>query len=70
MASSRVLSFHCVLLFKGVTSFEPIGLPRFRRILDSFVKYSTRTSIRAGVFAVGICDFVIFLFVSVNVSSN
>ena len=37
MVSSRVPSFSWVLLFLGVTSFEPTGLPRFKRILDSFI---------------------------------
>ncbi|RVW98763.1 Cation/H(+) antiporter 20 [Vitis vinifera] len=68
-ASSRKPSFSWVLLFRGVTSFEPTGLPRFRRILDSFVNCPTGTSIRAGVFAAGICDFVTF-FVSMNASGR
>ena len=69
VASSRVPSFSWVLLFRGVTSFEPTGLPRFRHILDSFINCPTGTSIRAGVFAVGICDFVTF-FVSMSAFGN
>ena len=69
MASFRVSSFYWVLLFWGVTSFEPTSLPHFRHILDSFVNCHTGTSIRAGVFAIGICDFVTF-FVSMNASGN
>ena len=57
------------MLFWGVTSFEPTVLPCFRRILDSFVNYPIGTSIHAGVFVVGICDFVTF-FVSMNASGN
>ena len=69
MATSRVPSFFWVLLFWGVTSFEPIGLPRFRHILDLFVDCPTGTLIRAGVFAAEIYDFVTF-FVSMNASGN
>ena len=50
MASFRVLSFSWVLLFWGVTSFESIGLPCLRRILDLFVNYFIGTSICVGVF--------------------
>ena len=32
----------------GATSFDPIGLPCFKRILDSFPFYPSGTSIRAG----------------------
>ena len=59
----RVLGRH------RVTSFEPIGLPRFRRILDSFANCLSRTLIRAGAFVAGICDFVTF-FASTNASGN
>ena len=41
----------CVLIFRGVTSFEPVGLPRFKRIEDSFANCPSRTLIRAGAFA-------------------
>ena len=69
MASSKVPSFFCILLFQGVTSFDLIGLPCFRHILDSFVNCPTWTSIHVGVFTVGICDFVTF-FVSMNASGS
>ena len=49
--------------------FEPIGLPHFKHILDSFANYPSRTPIRSRVFATGICDFVTF-FLLVNASSN
>ena len=39
MVSSKVPSFSWVLLFQGITSFELIGQPCFKRILDSFVNY-------------------------------
>ena len=60
--------FLCVLLFRGVMSFDLIGLPRFMYILDSFANYHS-TLISVGAFVVGICDFVIF-FVLINSSSN
>ena len=70
MAYSRVPSFlSCVFFFRGVTSFELIGLPRFRRILNSFFNYPIQTSIYVGIFAVKICVFVTF-FVLMNASSN
>ena len=69
MASSKVSSFSNVLLFWGFISFEPTILLCFRRILHSFVNCPTRTSIRVGVFAVGVCDFVTF-FISMNASGN
>ena len=60
-----------VLIFQGFLSFEPSGLPRFRRICDSevmtLVDGPFGTSIQIGTFTVGICDFVI-LFESVNAS--
>ena len=34
MASFRVINFSWVLIFQGVTSFEPTDLPCFERILD------------------------------------
>ena len=52
--SSGVSVLICVLLFRGVTSFESIGLPHFRRILDSFANFPSRTLIHAGALAVGI----------------
>ena len=70
MASSRVSSFSWVLLFRGVTSFEPIGLPYFRRILDSFINCPTGTSICAGVFAAGIYDFVMHLVIDLQDFAN
>ena len=44
----------CVLIFQGVASFQPIGLPHFRRIEDLFANYPLGTLIRAGAFAAGI----------------
>ena len=58
-----------VLCFQGVISFEQIGLPRFRRILDSFDNCPPGTLIRVGAFTAGICDFVTF-FVSIKASGN
>ena len=66
----RALIFLCVLLFRGVMSFWPIGLPRFRRILGSFANCPSRTLIRAGaIFVAGICDFVT-IFVLINAFGN
>ena len=45
--------------------FELISLPCFMRILDSFANCPSGALVRAGAFAVGIIDFVIF-FVSIN----
>ena len=59
----------CVLFFRGVISFESIGLPRFRHNLYSFANCPLRTSIRTRVFEVGICDFVTF-FVSIKAYGN
>ena len=50
-------------------SFELIGLPCFRRILDSFSNYHSRISIRIGIFTIGIYDFVTF-FVSIKASGK
>jgi hypothetical protein len=51
------ISFPCVFLFQGILSFAPIGLPCFKRALDSFaivlIDCPTGTSIFAGVLAVG-----------------
>ena len=66
MASFKVPSFSWVLLFWGVPSFEPICLSRFKRILDSFVNCPIGTSIRVGVFAVKICDFVTFFVLMIT----
>ena len=50
--------FSCVFLFRGILSLAPTGLPRFRRVLDSFaailINCPSETSIRAGLLAVGI----------------
>ena len=35
-------------------NFEPISLPRFKRILDSFGNCPSGTSIRDGAFEIGI----------------
>jgi hypothetical protein len=56
-ASSRVpISFPCAFRFWGILYFVPIGLPRFRRALDSFaavlIDCPTWTYIFAGVLAV------------------
>ena len=50
-------------------SFEPIGPPHFRRILDPFSNCLSWTSIRARAFAVEKCDFVTF-FVSIKAYGN
>ena len=50
-------------------SFDPMGLPRFERVLDSNTFFPSVISTRVGTFAAGICDFVTF-FVSTNASSN
>ena len=50
-------------------SFDPMGLPRFERVLDSNAFYPSVISTHAGTFAAGICDFVTF-FVSANTSGN
>ena len=50
-------------------SFDLMGLPRFERILESYVFCHSVISTRAGTFAAGICDFVTF-FVSTNASGN
>ena len=49
--------------------FKTIYLPHFMRILDSFANCPSDTSIRVGVFAAEICDFVTF-FISIKASSN
>ena len=81
------LSFHICELFKSTQfficcsffflisteSFEPIGLPRFRCVLNSlamtFSNCSSRTSICVGTFIVDICDFVTF-FIFVKTLGN
>ncbi|MFS7949081.1 hypothetical protein Hanom_Chr06g00567371 [Helianthus anomalus] len=55
----------CSFRLRGFLSLEPIGLPRFLCMVIA----SGITSIRAGAFDAGICDFVT-LFVSVNASGN
>jgi hypothetical protein len=35
-SSGAPISFSCAFHFRGILSFAPIGLPRFRRALDSF----------------------------------
>jgi len=56
-SSGASISFPCAFLFRGILSFAPIGLSRFRRALDSFVvvlvNCPTETSIFAGVLAAG-----------------
>ena len=54
----------CVLIFQGVTSFEPIGLPRFRLMLDSFANCPSETRIWAESFAVGIKGKIIIIIIS------
>ena len=49
--------------------FDPMGLPRFERVLDSYAFCSSVISTRAGTFAAGICDFVTF-FLSKNEYGN
>ena len=50
-------------------SFDPMGLPRFERVLDSYAFCLSMISTLAGTFAAGIRDFVTF-FVSTNASGN
>ena len=50
-------------------SFNPMGHPRFERVLDSYAFCLSVISTRARTFAAGICDFVTF-FVSTNASGN
>ena len=73
--SSRVPSFSFVIhfLFLGTESFEPIGLLRFKCVLDSlamtFFNCPLGTSICVRVFTVGMCDFVTF-FIFVKTLGN
>ena len=73
--SSRVSSFSYVIhfLFLEIKSFELMGLPRFRCVLDSFAMTFSNcpsgTSICVGAFTGGTCDFVTFL-ISVKSSGN
>ena len=53
-SASGVSMLICVILFWGVTSFEPIGLSRFKHIEDSFANCLSGTLIGAGAFATGI----------------
>jgi hypothetical protein len=56
-SSGAPISFPCAFLFPGILSFAPIGLPRFRRALNSFVAVlidcPSGTSIFARVLAAG-----------------
>ena len=60
-------------LFRGFLSLELVGLPRFRRALDSFdtifLICFIGTSVRARTLTTGRCDLVT-LFVSTNASGN
>ena len=67
--SSWSFCFPFVLRFRGVMSFDPMGLPRFESVLDSYAFCPSVISTYAGTFAAGICDFVTF-FVSTNASGN
>ena len=64
-----VILLSMVLRFRGVMSFDPMGLPRFERVLDSNAFCPSMISTCDGTFAVGICDFVTF-FVSTNTFGN
>ena len=66
---SYTLSGVSILLFRGVIFFESIGLPRFKRILDSFANCPLGTSIHVEPFTARICDFVTF-FVSIKAYVN
>ena len=59
--------------FIGIVSFEPIGCSRFNCGLGSlatlYFNFPIGISICAGIFAVGICDFVTFVE-SINASGN
>ena len=68
-SSTGAFCFAFVLLFRGATSFDPIGLPCFKRVLDSFSFCPLGVSIRVGAFTVGKCDFVTF-FALTNASGN
>ena len=61
--------FPFVLHFRGVMSFDPMGLPRFERVLDSYAFCPSVILTRPGTFAAEICDFVTF-FVSTNAFGN
>ena len=59
--------------FLGIVSFEPIGHSRFNYGLGSlatlYFNFPIGISICVGIFAAGICDFVIFVD-SINASGN
>ena len=73
--SGVLLGHDCsfTLHFWGAESLEPIGLPRFWRVTNSFVAvFEVRPSgtiIRAGAFIASICNFVT-LAASLNESGN
>ena len=62
-----------LFIFLGIVSFELIGRPRFNCALGSlatlYFNFPIGISIRAGIFVVGICDFVTFVE-SINASGN
>ena len=69
----RSIEFNTFLFFIGIVYFEPIGRPRFNCGLGSLVmlyfNFPIGISIRDGIFATSICDFVTFVE-SINASSN
>ena len=68
---SYVVPFYFLFsfFFLRTESFEPIGLPHFKHVLNSlsmtFSNCLSRTSICVGVFTAGTCDFVTF-FISMR----
>ena len=62
-----------LFLFLRIVSFEPIVCLRFNCGLGSLVtlyfNFPIRISIRVGIFAVGMCDFVTFVE-SINALGN
>ena len=68
-SSTGAFFFAFILIFQGATCFDPIGLPQFKRVLDSFAFCPLGTSIRAGAFTAGICDFITFVALT-NASDN
>ena len=69
-ASLGASIFLCFLFFRGVLSFESIGLSSFKHILDSFVNCLFGTSICVGPFAAGICDLSLSLLIVGIISRN
>ena len=49
--------------------FDPMGISRLERVLDSYAFFYSVISTRAGTFAARICDFVTFV-VSTNAYGN